>query len=94
LGPERDIDDPALQRMKLGPDVEPPENELLKGPPDADDVAATGGPAAPATGVGAARRMGPKAFLQILGPGLAPGRVTTTRPATALPTDRHRSRPP
>ena len=59
--------------MKLGPDVEPPENELLKGPPDADDVAATGGPAAPATGVGAARRMGAKGFLQILGPGLITG---------------------
>jgi hypothetical protein len=49
LGPEREIDDPALQRMKLGPNVEPPENELLKAPPEADEVAATGGPAAPET---------------------------------------------
>jgi hypothetical protein len=32
LAPERDIDDPALQRMKLGPDVEPSETELLKAP--------------------------------------------------------------
>ena len=46
--------------MKLGPNVEPPENELLKAPPEADEVAATGGPAAPETGVGAARRLGPK----------------------------------
>jgi hypothetical protein len=30
MGPERDIDDRALQRMKLGPDVEPTETELLK----------------------------------------------------------------
>jgi hypothetical protein len=30
LGPERDIDDPALQRMKLGPDVEPTESELTQ----------------------------------------------------------------
>jgi len=73
LGPERDIDDPALRRMKPGPDAEPPENELLKAPPEADDVAATGGPAAPETGVGAARRLGPKGFLQILGPGLITG---------------------
>ena len=73
LGPERDIDDPALQRMKLGPDVEPPESELLKAPPETSAVAASGGPAAPETGFGAARRMGPKAFLQILGPGLITG---------------------
>jgi NRAMP (natural resistance-associated macrophage protein)-like metal ion transporter len=73
LGPERDIDDPALQRIKLGPDVEPPENELLKAPPEANEVAATGGPAAPETGVGAARRLGLKGFLQILGPGLITG---------------------
>jgi hypothetical protein len=73
LGPERDIDDPALQRMKLGPDVEPTETELLKTPPGNRDVAATGGPAAPETGIGAARRMGLKGFLQILGPGLITG---------------------
>jgi NRAMP (natural resistance-associated macrophage protein)-like metal ion transporter len=73
LGPERDIDDPALQRMKLGPDVEPTESELLKAPTETSEVAASGGPAAPGTGVGAARRMGPKAFLQILGPGLITG---------------------
>ncbi len=73
MAPERGIDDPALQRMKLGPDVEPPESELLKAPPETSEVAASGGPAAPETGVGAARRMGPKAFLQILGPGLITG---------------------
>jgi hypothetical protein len=56
--------------MKLGPDVEPPENELLKAPPEANEVAATGGPATPETGVGAARRLGLKGFLQILGPGV------------------------
>jgi hypothetical protein len=72
LGPERDIDDPALQRMKLRPDVEPTESELLKAPHEGD-VAATGGPVAPETGIGAARRIGPKAFLQILGPGLITG---------------------
>jgi len=59
--------------MKLGPDVEPTESELLKAPPETSEVAASGGPAAPETGVGAARRMGPKAFLQILGPGLITG---------------------
>ena len=73
MGPERDIDDPALQRMKLGTDVEPTETELLKAPPAASEVAATGGPAAPETGVGAARRMGLKGLLQILGPGLITG---------------------
>jgi NRAMP (natural resistance-associated macrophage protein)-like metal ion transporter len=73
LGSERDIDDPALQRMKLGPDVEPSESELLKAPHEGGDVAATGGPAAPETGVGAARRLGLKGFLQILGPGLITG---------------------
>jgi hypothetical protein len=46
MGPERDIDDPALQRMKLGPDVEPTEPELLKTPPENREVAATRGPAA------------------------------------------------
>jgi NRAMP (natural resistance-associated macrophage protein)-like metal ion transporter len=59
--------------MKLGPDTEPSENELLKASLEADDVAATGGPVAPETGVGAARRLGPKGFLQILGPGLITG---------------------
>ena len=59
--------------MKLGPDVEPSEGDLLKAPHEGDDVAATGGPIAPETGVGAARRMGPKAFLQILGSGLITG---------------------
>ncbi len=59
--------------MKLGPDVEPTESELLKAPPETSEVAASGGPAAPETGVGAARRVGPKAFLQILGPGLITG---------------------
>ena len=73
MGHERDIDDPALQRVKLGPDFEPTETELLKAPPAASTVAATGGPGAPETGVGAARRIGPKAFLQILGPGLITG---------------------
>jgi hypothetical protein len=73
LGPERDIEDPALHRMKLGPDVEPTENELLKAPHEGAKVAATGGPAAPETGIGAARHMGPKGFLQILGPGLITG---------------------
>jgi NRAMP (natural resistance-associated macrophage protein)-like metal ion transporter len=73
LGPERDIDDPALQRMKLGPDVEPTEAELLKTPSETGDVAATGGPTAPETGVGAARRMGIMGLLQILGPGLITG---------------------
>src|SRR5487761_864482 len=73
MGLEPEIDDPALQRMKLGPDVEPTEAELLKSPHGSGDAAATGGPAAPETGVGAARRMGLKAFLQILGPGLITG---------------------
>jgi NRAMP (natural resistance-associated macrophage protein)-like metal ion transporter len=73
LGPEREIDDPALQRMKLGPDVEPSDSELLKAPHEGKDAAATGGPVAPETGIGAARRRGPKAFLQILGPGLITG---------------------
>jgi NRAMP (natural resistance-associated macrophage protein)-like metal ion transporter len=73
LGPERDIDDPALKRMKLGPDLEPPEDELLKGPAEVGDRAATGGPAAPETRAGAARRIGPRSFLQVLGPGLITG---------------------
>ncbi len=59
--------------MNLGPDVEPTESELLKAPPETSEVAASGGPAAPETGVGAARRRGPKAFLQVLGPGLITG---------------------
>jgi hypothetical protein len=42
LAPERDIDDPALQRMKLGPDVEPSETELLKTQHEDGEVAATG----------------------------------------------------
>jgi hypothetical protein len=86
LGPERDIDDPALQRMKLGPDVEPSDGELLKAPHEGDDVAATGGRIAPETGVGAARRMGPKAFLQILGPGLITG-ASDDDPTGDGPTD-------
>lgn len=59
--------------MKLGPDIEPTEGELLKAPHEGEDTAATRGPVAPETGVGAARRRGPKAFLQILGPGLIAG---------------------
>lgn len=59
--------------MKLGPDVEPTETEILKAPPAAGEVAPTGGPAGPETGVGAARRLGLKGFLQILGPGLITG---------------------
>jgi NRAMP (natural resistance-associated macrophage protein)-like metal ion transporter len=73
LGPEQEINDPALRRIELGPDVEPTETELLKAPRKTSQEAATGGPVAPETGVGAARRMGPKAFLQILGPGLITG---------------------
>ena len=73
MGPERDIDDPALKRTKLGPDVEPAVTELLKAPPETPPVAATGGPAAPESGVGATRRPGLKGLLQILGPGLITG---------------------
>ncbi|MDQ6876248.1 MAG: hypothetical protein M3082_00835 [Candidatus Dormibacteraeota bacterium] len=73
MGPEPEIDDPALQRMKLGPDVEPSESELLKAPHESQDAAATGGPVAPETGIGVARRMGLRGFLQILGPGLITG---------------------
>ena len=73
MGPEPEIDDPALKRVTLGPDVEPTEAELLKAPHESGDVAPTGGPTAPETGVGAARRIGLKSFLQILGPGLITG---------------------
>jgi hypothetical protein len=73
LGPEREIDDPALQRMKLGPNVEPPENELLKAPPDADDVAATGGPAGPGDGRWRRPADGRQGLPADLGPGLITG---------------------
>jgi NRAMP (natural resistance-associated macrophage protein)-like metal ion transporter len=72
-GLEPEIDDPTLKRTKLGPDVEPEATELLKESPKTNQVAATGGPAAPQTGLGAVRRLGLKGLLQILGPGLITG---------------------
>ena len=73
MGPEREIEDPLLQRIKLGPDVEPTEKDLLKAPHEGGDVAPTGGPVArrlalPPRGVSASR-----VSCKILGPGLITG---------------------
>jgi NRAMP (natural resistance-associated macrophage protein)-like metal ion transporter len=66
------IQDPVLNRVKPGPDVEPAIDKLLKGKQGGDE-AATGGPPAGRTTFEQARRGGPMSFLQILGPGLITG---------------------
>jgi NRAMP (natural resistance-associated macrophage protein)-like metal ion transporter len=67
------IQDPILERVHPGADVEPPIKDLLKGDYKGSDEAATGGPPAGRTTLDQARRQGPRGFLQLLGPGLITG---------------------
>ena len=67
------IQDPLLHSVSVGPDVEPPLEELLKGHYQATDAAATGGPPAGRTTIEEARRQGPLGLLHLLGPGLITG---------------------
>ncbi|HEY8641821.1 MAG TPA: Nramp family divalent metal transporter [Candidatus Dormibacteraeota bacterium] len=70
--PGSPIQDPVLDRVRAGADVEPSIDKLLKGKQGGDE-AATGGPPAGRTTFEQARRRGPMSFLQILGPGLITG---------------------
>jgi NRAMP (natural resistance-associated macrophage protein)-like metal ion transporter len=66
------IQDPLLGRVPAGPDVEPHVDELLKGE-TRDGQPATGGAPAGRTTLDEAKKRGPLAFLQLLGPGLITG---------------------
>jgi Mn2+/Fe2+ NRAMP family transporter len=68
----RSIKDPLLQRTPAGPDQEPAPEELRKGDVR-EGQPASGGTPAGRTSLQEARRGGPVAFLQLLGPGLITG---------------------
>src|SRR6266567_5871821 len=67
------IKDPILWRVRSGPDLEPPLEELLKGKSRKHAIAASGSPAPGRATVDEAKPKGPKGFLQTLGPGLITG---------------------
>jgi NRAMP (natural resistance-associated macrophage protein)-like metal ion transporter len=71
--PGEPIRDPILGRVRSGPDVEPPLEEMLKGRSRKQEIVASGSPAAGRAPVDAAKSKGPKGFLQTLGPGLITG---------------------
>src|SRR5207302_6438586 len=62
--PGRNVRDPLLRRLPVGPAAEPPERELLKG---------RGAPGQRAEGAPGPSRHGLARFLQVLGPGLITG---------------------
>jgi NRAMP (natural resistance-associated macrophage protein)-like metal ion transporter len=70
--PGDEIADPLLKKVRPGPDVEPPAEEVLKGGYHRGDQSDTGGPPGGRSSVKQARK-GPLGFLQMLGPGLVTG---------------------
>ncbi|HEX6349063.1 MAG TPA: Nramp family divalent metal transporter [Candidatus Dormibacteraeota bacterium] len=71
--PGTPIQDPVLKKVKSGPDVEPPLQQLLKDDPAASKQSASGGPVAGRSSATEARTGGVKGIFQLLGPGLITG---------------------
>jgi NRAMP (natural resistance-associated macrophage protein)-like metal ion transporter len=68
-----EIEDPLLRRLPVGPESEPPKDELLKADTDADGEAPTATEPLGRTTLDEAKRGGPRGWLRLLGPGLITG---------------------
>ncbi len=71
--PGAEIQDPILKVVPVGPDKEPPPQEVVKGGYNPSEQAGTGGSPAGRVSLEEAKRKGPFGLLQILGPGLITG---------------------